>query len=312
MKAVMYHYVRLFDPNWPFFRFLHFDNFRRQLDFFEAKYSFANRDEWREYVSGNLPCGNEKFFSQKLVLTFDDSLSCHADYVVPELERRGLWGFFYVPTKPYTHGELLDVHRIHLLAGAIDGKLLYKELSDIVTDDMLDDGRREEFLRFTYRKQRNFSGVGEFKRALNFLISCGVRSSVIDSIAKKFDYKFPSSGFYIPEEKLRQMERAGHIIGSHSVNHPVMSKLSYEQQLSEIRDSFDTLASIVQLEERTYCHPYGEFYSYDSDTVDILNSLNVSYSFCVDSREIRKEDYQSGLQALPRYNCNEFAFGEAS
>ena len=35
MKAVMYHYVRPYDKKYPFFKNLHIDDFKLQLDYFD-------------------------------------------------------------------------------------------------------------------------------------------------------------------------------------------------------------------------------------------------------------------------------------
>ena len=46
MKAIMYHYVRSFDPSLPNFRFLDVENFEKQLDFFQEQFGFVTKDEW--------------------------------------------------------------------------------------------------------------------------------------------------------------------------------------------------------------------------------------------------------------------------
>ena len=33
----MYHYIRKFDKNWPYFIFLHISDFKKQIGFFEKK-----------------------------------------------------------------------------------------------------------------------------------------------------------------------------------------------------------------------------------------------------------------------------------
>ena len=117
MKSIMYHYVREYDDKHPNFRFLDVQNFRKQLDFFEKNFGFVDQDEWQKFVdNGEMPLREGK-----IVLTFDDAMSCHYDYVFPELLKRNLWGIFYVPTAPYMDNKLLDVHRVHLLCGAVDG-----------------------------------------------------------------------------------------------------------------------------------------------------------------------------------------------
>jgi peptidoglycan/xylan/chitin deacetylase (PgdA/CDA1 family) len=109
MKAIMYHYVREFDPDFPNFRFLDIKNFRRQLDYFATEYGFVTRAEWEQALRTGDPSGCDN----KVILTFDDAMSCHYNYVFPELCARNLWGIFYVPAQPYLAGEMLAVHRVH-------------------------------------------------------------------------------------------------------------------------------------------------------------------------------------------------------
>ena len=114
MKAVMYHYVRADSPDFPHFRHLHTDDFKAQLDYFEKEYGFVKKDAFlNAFLGGPLPSG--------MVLTFDDGLADHYVTVFPELQKRGLWGIFYVPTDPHMSGKMLSVHRTHLLLGAFGG-----------------------------------------------------------------------------------------------------------------------------------------------------------------------------------------------
>ena len=202
MKAVMYHYVREFDDDHPNFRFLDVENFKKQLDFFSKEYGFVSKDDWNDFVAGH---GINKS-KGKIILTLDDAMSCHYDYVFPELIKRDLWGVFYVPTLPYSEGKLLDVHRIHLLCGAINGRDLLNSLLSFITDEMIPDKKREEFRLKTYMKQDNYDGVTEFKRILNYFIGYECRETVIDKVAKTFGYDFDVSKFYITPENLKKMK----------------------------------------------------------------------------------------------------------
>ncbi|WP_341806182.1 hypothetical protein [Nitratidesulfovibrio liaohensis] len=115
MKAVMYHYVRRHDPELPYFTYLDFDSFRRQLDWFESVGRLASREEFEEALERGQP------LPDVFVPTFDDGLVEHAQLVAHELERRGTFGVFFVPTAPLETGCILDVHRIHLLLGRHGG-----------------------------------------------------------------------------------------------------------------------------------------------------------------------------------------------
>lgn len=308
MKALMYHYVREYNPQMPFFRFLDVKNFEKQLDYFNSEYGFVSKDEWIQALN-NKSLGDAK---GKIILTFDDAMSCHYDYVFQVLKKRDLWGIFYVPTQPYQNNKILDVHRIHLLCGTFDGIKLITSLRELLDEDMIPDKKIKEFREQTYTCQKNYEGVSEFKRILNYFISYKYRENLIDTIAAELGYEFDVSDFYVSVEKLKEMQISGNIIGSHSVSHPVMSKLSNIEQANEINDSFSFLNDFSKRGIKTYCHPYGGFHSFNDDTLAALNSNDVDFSFNVEPRDICNNDFLSSIQFLPRYDCNLFPFGKAS
>ena len=100
----------------------------------------------------------------KVLLTFDDAMSCHYDYVFPELLKRGLWGDFYVQTAPYMYGDMLDVHKIHCLCGAFSGSVLLNAVNKFITPEIIPDCKKYEFQTMTYKSQKNSDGVTRFKR----------------------------------------------------------------------------------------------------------------------------------------------------
>lgn len=248
----------------------------------------------------------------KVILTFDDAMACHYDYVYNSLSERDLWGIFYVPTQPYQKGKILDVHRIHLLCGAYSGHQLLSTLKAFLNEEMMPDEKHEEFQKKTYTRQDNYEGISEFKRILNYFVSYDYPQQLIDSVARELNDVFQLSKFYVPLDKLNQMQLSGNIIGSHTVSHPVMSKLSKIEQNKEIEYSFRFLESNLQLDLKTYCHPYGGFHSFNEQTVKALAEKEVAFSFNVDSRDICDDDLTSSIQFLPRYDCNQFPFGRAS
>ena len=308
MKAIMYHYVRKPDPRLPNFRFLDVKNFEKQLDFFQEKFGFVSKSEWLDALKKKKLGGAKN----KVILTFDDAMSCHYDHVYKIISKRSLWGIFYVPTQPYQEGKVLDVHRIHLLCGAYSGTELLSTLKAFLTEEMIPDEKREEFRKQTYTRQDNYEGISEFKRILNYFVSYIYREKLIDLVARELKYVFDTSNFYVPVDKLRQMQRSGNIIGSHTVSHPVMSKLSKIEQKEEIEHSFSFLETSLQLDMKTYCHPYGGFHSFNGETLKALADKEVEFSFNVESRDICDDDLTSSIQFLPRYDCNEFPFGKAS
>ena len=105
MKAIMYHYVREYSDSLPNFRYLDIENFSKQLDFFEKEFGFMEKKDWDDVINRKVEDINS--FKDKIILTFDDAMKCHYEYVYPELEKRGLWGIFYVNSLS-AHSDYLD------------------------------------------------------------------------------------------------------------------------------------------------------------------------------------------------------------
>ena len=305
MKAIMYHYVRPDSKELPFFKSLHIDDFEKQLDYFEKEFGFVSKADFLNALETGVP-------PEGVVLTFDDGFEDHVKYVLPILKERGLWGIFYITTGVYKCEELMDVHNIHLLLGRFKSVLIFEKLQTILTTEMLSDSRVAAFHDDTYQLQKNDDYTLLVKRTLNYFIDYEYRKQVIGELMDHFFEEIPhlKEDFYLSYDGLRQLQDEGMLIGSHTVNHPVMSKLSSKEQSLEIEDSFKFLQiQIPDLGLKTFCYPYGGFHTFTTETEQLLTDQNVAFSFNVESRDVNTLDLQNRKQALPRYDCNEFPFG---
>ena len=78
-------------------------------------------------------------------------------------------------------------------------------------------------------------------------------------------------------EDVVDMHNAGHVIGSHTHTHRVLSRLSREEQTFEVEKSEKILSDIIGLkwlENKTLCYPYGGSESFNKVTEEILNQKN--------------------------------------
>ena len=65
MKSIMYHYVQKYNENSPFFKFLDFENFKKQLDFFDKEFGFVDKECFiNSFKNKKIPQG--------VILTFDE------------------------------------------------------------------------------------------------------------------------------------------------------------------------------------------------------------------------------------------------
>ncbi len=281
MKAIMYHYVRPHDPEYPNFKHLHIEDFCRQLDYFQQAFDFVEQEAFiQSFVTGQPVPG--------VILTFDDGFSCHYDYVFQELKNRGLWGIFYLPTQPYVEGSLLDVHRTHLLLGRHEAKTVFYYLKGLVEEFMLDQDRLVEFSQFTYQRQVNDQYTLLVKRILNYYIAYKYRADILRQLMVYFIPHEAEilNNFYLTTSQIKEMHDYGMVIGSHTVHHPVMSRLSPAEQENEIQQSFYYLESVTGgLRQKTFCYPYGGLHSFTNQTEELLHKHNCLFSITAYHRE---------------------------
>jgi peptidoglycan/xylan/chitin deacetylase (PgdA/CDA1 family) len=309
MKGVMYHYVRPGPGSLNQYRYLHVADFENQLDSLAASYGMTPRTAFEESLETGVPASG-------CLLTFDDGFADHYDHVLPALLKRGAWGIFYIPTGTYLRNKLLDVHRIHVLLGHFGGTKGVEMLLDIVTEDMLRDQNVDAFRNDTYAHQDNDAQILHFKRMLNYYISYEAREPVLDRMmAAYLDGDSESSlfsRFYLSLDQLREMADRGMVIGSHGVDHLVMSKLTVDEQRQEIKSSCDFLAEVLDGPVDTFCYPYGGDHTFTSETERLLEENGIRYSFSVDPRDVTAQDLKTRRQGLPRFDCNDFPHGKAS
>lgn len=303
MKAVMYHYVRKVNKGLPYFKALHIEDFIKQLDYFEENFGIATYEDVLKVKNGT-PI-------DKILLTFDDGVIDHYQFVYPELKKRGKVGLFYIPTQPYIENKMLDVHKTHLILGAINPKRVLKKLEALITSEMLE--HKEEFEVNTYINQTNDQCTLRVKRILNYFILYKYRTEIIDRLfcellGKQVDY---CSSYYMKKEQIKELVDNGMIVGSHSISHPVFSRLNEEEQRKEIFESFQFLDEVCGTQQiRTFCYPYGGKHTFNDTTINLLNEINNDFSFSVEPQDIQTVDLHINKQALPRYDCNFFKHGQ--
>ncbi len=308
MKAIMYHYVRDRVQNLPYFRYLHIDEFCKQLDYFQSNFYFPSRAEFLDIVKGVKPVPENG-----IILTFDDGLKDHYDYAYKELKKRGLWGIFYIPTGMYTHDEMIDTQRIQHLNGRHGGAQILEWLQEMVEPHMIQHEKVEEFRQTTYEFQNNDSKTLEAKRILNYYLAHEWRKKILDRMmSDTVDEKEMIKSLYLSFDEMKEMADNGMIMGGHTITHPALSKLTRAQQKVEIEECLSFVHGIIdQKDVKTFCYPYGRKSTYTDETIQILKDNNVDFTFAVEHRDIAQDDIQSHIHALPRWDCNQFPHGTA-
>ncbi len=98
--------------------------------------------------------------------------------------------------------------------------------------------------------------------------------------------------------------KEGFEIGSHTITHPVLTKLDVKSQKREIEHSKKLLEDKLGIEINSICYPYG---NYDKSVLNITKDSGYSFGFSVDMGKIRAFDNPYKLKRIHmRHNTNRF------
>ncbi|WP_279176516.1 polysaccharide deacetylase family protein [Campylobacter insulaenigrae] len=307
MKIIMYHYVRNSSNKLPYFRYLSLENFKKQLDFLEDKFGFVNFKDFIE-LKNNMDYINK--LKNKVLLTFDDGLKDHFNFVFPELLKRNALGIFFMPTKVLHKEKALDVHRIHYLLGKMGGGI-NKYALNLLDNDILNLKYHYLFEDY-YNELDDDEQIKQFKLIFNYCIKDKYKEKILDELVNKFcsDDEIYTN-FYLNEKELKIMYESEMIIGSHSENHINFLNLNKEEEVKEIESSFQKLKDFIG-PIKTFCYPYGEFSLYSKDIL-LKNQVDFAFvSLTEYKKDIDIEDLLKNTYTLARYDCNEFKYGKAN
>jgi peptidoglycan/xylan/chitin deacetylase (PgdA/CDA1 family) len=310
VKPVMYHYVRPAADGLPYFPYLNLADFERQLDDFASLYGLVDRDAFVRWTEGGAAPGG-------VLLTFDDGLRDHVEYVLPALQARGLFGLFYVSSGPAVTGKILDVHKVHLALGRLGSQAAMAWLEDNAPEclpaDDKGNGNGNGAISL-YAHQTSDETTKFLKQLFNWRLTAEERAGVLDAL---LDHAFAGSppcwqDFYVDENGLRDLSDAGMGVGPHSHSHVVSIGLSQERQLEEVRLSCDFVEENGGSRQWGYCYPFGARSSFSQETERAVADAGCPFAFAFEARDIETPLADAGRYALPRHNCNAFPYGAVS
>lgn len=310
MKILMYHYVRESVPHLPFFRYLSFDNFKKQLDYFEKNFGLVS---FEEFCRLKIEPKFINVLKNKILLSFDDGLKEHFSLVFPELLKRKALGIFFMPTAVLEEEKALSVHKIHYLLGHGGGGGELLNLALELIEPSMCEGENAYLFEDYYDLLDDDVSVKQFKLLLNYNLKEEFKEEVLSALIKKCGLSEAQiyENYYLNREELKIMSENQMLIGSHAHSHINFLNLNAKQEADEVRKSFEIL-SFLDPTIRTFCYPYGEF---SRNSRAILQNLGVDFAFVsLDEykKDIDEEDLKKNPFTLSRYDCNAFKFGKAS
>ncbi len=294
VTAVMYHYVRDVQTG-PFrgLKALSRKEFIDQLDWIGRNYHVISVDDfataWPDL---------DQFPANSCLLTFDDGLRDHYDFVCAELVKRDWSGAFYASADSVLLPIVLDVHKIHLLLSEVHvSRLMLLILEKVRASD---EALADELMFNHYRSDEyDCAATVMVKRCLNFAVRGPLRRQIINELFATYisaDEASVAHELYFNVAEAKEMVNAGMCFGGHGKRHAHMPTTS--EKAEEIVGAVHLLTQLG-LKPLHYVYP---FLSYDAETLRLLTQHGFKVGFSSGSRRINVSDPSL---LLPRFDTIE-------
>jgi peptidoglycan/xylan/chitin deacetylase (PgdA/CDA1 family) len=205
-------------------------------------------------LDGTLP-------SRALAITFDDGYADNHDVAMPLLLRHGLSATFFIATGFLDGGRMWN----DTIAAAVHRTA--PEPLDLTPLGQPGLGR----FNLDGPAQRG-SSLSAIIDAVKYLPTTQ-RADVANAIGRIAAIE-PDAGLMMTSGQVRDLRRAGMLIGAHTVNHPILARLARCDARSEIQGSKQRLEDILDERVSLFAYPNGKPGSdYTPESVEIVRDL---------------------------------------
>lgn len=180
-------------------------------------------------------------------ITFDDGYADNHDVALPLLEQAGLSATFFIATGFLNGGRmwndtLIEAMRLSPLE-QLDVSNFAPGYADLPSLALHDWHARKRAAMQLIKRTKYLPPVE--------------RQQLVDTVATASKAKLPDN-LMMSTEQLRAMHRRGMVIGGHTVNHPILARLSPEAARAEISEGRATLQSMLDAPIRLFAYPNGK------------------------------------------------------
>jgi peptidoglycan/xylan/chitin deacetylase (PgdA/CDA1 family) len=297
--VVMYHYVRDSAATaFPDIRALAPELFARQLDWLQSRYTIITVSELEAALDGRgrLP-------PDAAVLTFDDGFVDHYETALPLLRERGLTGAFFLSHDGCGPApRLLGVHKTHFLLARLGAEAFGRAvLSECGAPRERPNGSGGVFGVDRWEEADDRA----IKHLINYELPFADADRVLDSLFARHigDSAAFARRLYLDAPMIREMAAAGMTFGYHTRTHRMLSRLSAEDQVQELRAGVEWVRELTGQKTVPFCYPWGGAQTYTADTVRILREAGYSLAFNTVRRRASLD--ADGRYELPRFDTRD-------
>ena len=269
-------------------------NFSKQISFLKEYAEIINPDQLFESLE------NRKHLPKRSVLlTFDDGYSSYEE-TMEFLKKKSVPAIFFISLRKKNFWwdilSKLLLKNQHLKNNEFDkinnflAELGYQfKIEQHIELDLLSKLRTWDVTEshFPFKRNRAFYLLAKIFEEIDHYEQPNLLKTITSLSTEKRDFS------YLHKKDLLEY----HKIGSHTINHFNLSKLSYENQNKEVQVGRKGLESIIGKRVKIFAYPFGGKIHYNKDTLDIVKK-NFNFAFSNFEGLVHKD---SNNYELPRF-----------
>lgn len=205
-----------------------------------------------------------------ILITFDDGYADNYEHAFPILESHGVRAAFFIATGFIDEPHLPWWDEIAWMVRT--SKRSGVEMPGYLTAPVsFDEPEREQAVRALLRAYKKLPDdrTTEFLNAAGRATDTGRPPNDVVDLAS----------FWMTWDMIREMHAAGMTIGGHTASHPVLSRLSREEQANEIATCERRLKEELGIPMQTFAYPVGSRDAFNSDSRACLRERGVISAF---------------------------------
>ena len=249
VHILLYHRVN--DDNDAFFPGVGIAAFRRQMEYIAENYRVCELGEAIDRMT------NDDVPDRAIVITFDDGYRDNFTNAYPILRQLGIPATIFLATGAIDSGMVLwhdlvfsafRTTRVNVLKGFPTAGSIYS--LQFVSQRLAAQQRVLEFL-WSLKDEDRTLAVARLRECLE--------------VCSK-----PERDLMLSWDEIRLMHRNGISFGSHTMTHPILSKLSASRLEREVLDSKRAIEANLQCNVQTFAYPVGRSQDFDDRTKSLL------------------------------------------
>lgn len=221
----------------PLYKVKSVREFKKDLDFLMTYFQAVDINRIFSYANGTKSLKENAFH-----LSFDDGLREVYTTLLPYLYQKGIPATIFVNSAFVDNKELFYRHKAALIVDVLNKKKIPDSLQKEIESRIGIPSKHSlsaKILSVKYREQ-------ELLNQAAFLLD-------ID-----FEDYLKKQQPYLTAGELQEMQKKGFTLGAHSVNHPLFSELSEEEQIRQVLDSVSYVSTTFHEPQHYFSFPFSD------------------------------------------------------